>query len=48
LGTTTQIDSLVVAWPDGSVEQFEVPGVDRQMTIRQGEGSKNGAAAPPR
>jgi hypothetical protein len=48
LGVTNQIDSLVVAWPDGAVEQFEVPGVDRQMTIRQGEGSKNGMAAAPR
>ena len=43
LGATNHVDSLVVTWPDGAVEQFVVPGVDRQMTIRQGEGIKSGA-----
>ena len=38
LGSTTKIDSLEVTWPDGKHENFDVPGVDRQLTIREGTG----------
>lgn len=40
LGQTARIDSLEVRWPSGKPEheQFEVPGVDRMMVIRQGGG----------
>jgi enediyne biosynthesis protein E4 len=48
LGAVQHVDSLKVVWPDGTVEEFDVPGVDRQMTIRQGEAGKNGSPAPSR
>jgi hypothetical protein len=40
LGPIDHIDSLGVFWPDGSHEQFDVPAVDKQLTIRQGTGRK--------
>ncbi len=38
LGAATKVDRLEVKWPDGSVETFEVPGVDRTLTLTQGKG----------
>lgn len=38
LGTLTNADELVVQWPDRRRESFPVPGVDRVLTVRQGEG----------
>jgi len=47
LGSIDHIDSLDVYWPDGAHEQFDVPSVDRQLTIRQGQGDKKiGSTAP--
>jgi hypothetical protein len=40
LGTAAHVDALDVFWPDGTREQFDVPGVDRQVTIQQGTGRK--------
>ncbi|HEU4597123.1 MAG TPA: CRTAC1 family protein [Pyrinomonadaceae bacterium] len=40
LGAATKIDRLEVRWPDGSLETFDVPGVDRTVTLTQGKGSK--------
>jgi hypothetical protein len=40
LGPVDHVDSLEALWPDGTQEQFDVPGVDRQLTIRQGTGRK--------
>jgi hypothetical protein len=37
LGTATKVDKLEVRWPDGSTETFDVPGVDRTLTIAQGK-----------
>jgi hypothetical protein len=48
LGAIDHVDSLDVLWPDGVHEQFNVPGVDRHLTIREGEGKKNGLSAAPR
>ena len=31
-------DELVVQWPDRQRESFSVPGLDRVLTVRQGEG----------
>ncbi len=43
LGTTAKIDSIVVTWPDGSVETsreaFPGGAVDRTVVLRRGEGS---------
>ena len=38
LGKTERLDSLEVTWPDGKHESFDEHAVDRQLTIRQGEG----------
>jgi len=38
LGAATKIDKLEIKWPDGSVESFDAPGVDKIITITQGKG----------
>jgi hypothetical protein len=38
LGAATKIDKLEIKWPDGSVESFDVPGIDKVITITQGKG----------
>jgi enediyne biosynthesis protein E4 len=38
LGAATKIDKLEITWPDGSVESFDVPAVDKVLTITQGKG----------
>ena len=38
LGDVDQAEGLEVVWPDGAEEAFSVGGVDRLLTIRQGEG----------
>ena len=38
LGAATKIDKLEIKWPDGSVESFDVPAVDKVITITQGKG----------
>jgi hypothetical protein len=38
LGTTTQIDAILVNWPDGTREAFPSGAVDRALVLRKGEG----------
>ena len=38
LGAATKIDKLEIKWPDGSVESFDVPAVDKVVTLTQGKG----------
>jgi hypothetical protein len=38
LGAATKVDKLEINWPDGSVETFDVPAIDRVVTITQGKG----------
>ena len=38
LGEATEIHRLEVSWPDGSVEVFDTPPIDRYTTLRQGTG----------
>jgi enediyne biosynthesis protein E4 len=38
LGGATKVDKLEINWPDGSVETFDVPAIDRVVTITQGKG----------
>jgi len=38
LGALTGADEIVVLWPDRQRETFPVPGLDRVLTLRQGEG----------
>ena len=40
LGAATKVERLEVRWPDGSLEAFDVPGVDRTLTLTQGKGTK--------
>jgi hypothetical protein len=36
LGSVTQVDSIRVQWPDGSVEEWKASGVDTYITLKQG------------
>ncbi|HJS24697.1 MAG TPA: CRTAC1 family protein [Pyrinomonadaceae bacterium] len=38
LGAATKIDKLEIKWANGSVENVDVPAVDRVITITQGKG----------
>ena len=38
LGQATKVDAIEVHWPDGKVEHFTTPGVDRILTISEGSG----------
>jgi hypothetical protein len=38
LGAATKIDKLEVQWSNGTTEQFDVPAIDRVVTITQGKG----------
>jgi hypothetical protein len=40
LGAATRVDKLEVRWPGGSSETFDVPAVDRTLTLTQGKGAK--------
>jgi hypothetical protein len=40
LGAATKIDRLEVRWPGGSVELFDVPSLDRTVTLTEGKGSR--------
>jgi hypothetical protein len=41
LGAATKIDKLEIKWPDGTVESFDVPSVDKVITITQGKSCKS-------
>jgi hypothetical protein len=38
LGQATQVDDIEVHWPDGKVEHFTAPGVDRIVNVAEGSG----------
>ena len=40
LASAAKVDRLEVKWPDGSTETFDVPGLDRTLTLTQGKGIK--------
>ncbi len=37
LGAATKVDKLEIKWSDGTVETFNVPAIDKSMTITQGK-----------
>jgi len=39
LGAATKVDKLEIQWADGSVEAFDVPAIDKTLTITQGRGT---------
>ena len=38
LGDRASVDTLVVVWPNGEIERFAVPAIDRAIEVRQGTG----------
>jgi hypothetical protein len=38
LGQSARVDRLEVKWPDGMLETFAVPGIDRTLTLSEGKG----------
>ncbi|HEY8411929.1 MAG TPA: CRTAC1 family protein, partial [Pyrinomonadaceae bacterium] len=40
LGAATKVDKLEVQWPDGNTERFDVPAIDKTITLTQGQGAK--------
>ena len=40
LGSETVVTEVDVRWPDGSMEQFPAPGVDRVISLKEGSGVK--------
>jgi enediyne biosynthesis protein E4 len=40
LGAATKVDRVEVQWPNGVTENFNVPGVDRKLSIVQGSSKK--------
>ena len=38
LGQATQVESVLVRWPDGAEERFVITEVDRYLTLRRGSG----------
>jgi hypothetical protein len=40
LGRDTDVDSVIVHWPDGEVERFVPPPLKQYTTLRQGEGAE--------
>jgi hypothetical protein len=40
LGAATKVDKLEILWANGTMEAFEVPAIDKTMTITQGKGDK--------
>jgi len=41
LGAATKIDKLEIKWPDGTVESFDAPAIDRVIAFTQGVGCKS-------
>jgi hypothetical protein len=39
LGAATRVDRLEIQWANGSSETFEVPAIDKTLTIIQGKGA---------
>lgn len=40
LGSAMKVDRLEVHWPGGAIETFDVPAVDKTVTLTEGKGSK--------
>jgi hypothetical protein len=41
LGPSTKVDKLEIQWANGSSETFDVPAIDKTLTIMQGKGAGN-------
>lgn len=47
LGQATRVDEIEVHWPSGVVEDFSAPGVDRILTLTEGQGVRRQPALRP-
>ncbi|HEY7095839.1 MAG TPA: CRTAC1 family protein [Terriglobales bacterium] len=50
LGTSTKVDSIVVRWPSGKVDNVDVEPADQELVIEEGRGvvARHAAITPPR
>ncbi len=48
LGSSEEVDSIEILWPDGARETFPGGRADRRVELRKGEGRPTPAAAAPR
>jgi hypothetical protein len=39
LGAATKVDKLEIQWANGALEAFDVPAIDKTVTIIQGKGA---------
>lgn len=39
LGAATKVDKLEIHWPDGTIESFDVPAIDKTLTIIESKGA---------
>jgi hypothetical protein len=39
LGGATRVDKLEIQWANGDLEVFDVPAIDKTITIIQGKGT---------
>jgi hypothetical protein len=40
LGSATKVDRLEVHWPGGTIETFDVPAIDKSLTLNEGKGAR--------
>jgi hypothetical protein len=40
LGESTEVPALRVRWPGGATETFQLPAIDRWLTVKEGQGAK--------
>jgi hypothetical protein len=40
LGAATKVDRLEVHWPGGTIETFDVPAIDKTVTLNEGKGAR--------
>ena len=48
LGKATRVDSIVIHWPSGKVDQVKNEIADRELVIQEGKGVVSRSSSPPR
>jgi len=47
LGAATQVESIVVRWPSGRVDNIGKEAADQELVVEEGSGVVNSGAQPP-